>query len=211
MLFEDVVDRLAVQHRPGAARVVGHHAADRGPAGGRDVGGEAESMRLEGGVQFIEHDAGLDNRPPGLDVEFKDAVHVLRRIDLEADANRLASLRGAAAAHRERTPVGVADLDGPDDVLACSGHEDAERLNVIHARVCGVERARHGIESNFARGGRLEFAAQRSDVHGSSGSLRNGTAGFDEHDGHEWGLIIGAGGAVSGVAANLQVHQKRPT
>ena len=47
LLLEHVIDRLAVEHRARTARIVGHHAADRGAAGGRDVGCESQSVRLE--------------------------------------------------------------------------------------------------------------------------------------------------------------------
>ena len=43
--LEDVIDRLAVEDRPRAARVVRDHAADGGAAGGGDVGREAEAVR----------------------------------------------------------------------------------------------------------------------------------------------------------------------
>ena len=54
-------------------------------------------------VQLVEHDARLDARPALRDVHFEHAVEVLRRVDLKAGADRLAGLRRAAAAHRQRT------------------------------------------------------------------------------------------------------------
>ena len=42
--LEHVIDRLAVQHGARAAGVVGDHAADRGAAGGRDVGRESQAV-----------------------------------------------------------------------------------------------------------------------------------------------------------------------
>jgi len=47
VLLEDVVDRLAVEHRPRAAGIVGHHAADGRAAGRRDVGREAQAVRAQ--------------------------------------------------------------------------------------------------------------------------------------------------------------------
>ena len=45
-------------------------------------------------------------------VHFEQAVEVLRRVDVDALADRLAGLRRAAAAHRQRAAVLAADLDG---------------------------------------------------------------------------------------------------
>ena len=100
LLLADVIDRLAVEHRARAARVVGHHAADGGAARGRDIGGEAQAVRLELGVQLVEHDAGLDPRPALGDVHLEDPVEVLGGVEHEAGADRLPGLRRAAAARR---------------------------------------------------------------------------------------------------------------
>src|SRR6185369_2337975 len=42
-LFQHVVEGFAVEHDAGAARVVRHHAADGGAAGGGDIGGESHA------------------------------------------------------------------------------------------------------------------------------------------------------------------------
>ena len=66
----------------------------------------------ERGVQLVEDDARLDARPALGGVHLEQAVEVLRRVDLQAGADRLARLRRAAAAHRERAAELAADLDG---------------------------------------------------------------------------------------------------
>ena len=104
-LLDDVVDRLAVQHGSRAARVVGHHAADGGAARRRHVRSEAKVVRLERGVQFIEHDAGLDAGPSLVRIHLDETIQVLRGIEHEAGANRLAGLRRAAASRRDRDAV----------------------------------------------------------------------------------------------------------
>ena len=145
-----MIDGLAVQHRSRAARVVRDHAADGRAARGGDVGREAQAVRLQLRVQLVEHDARLDARPALGDVHLEDAVEVLRGVDDEAGADRLAGLRRAAAARRDRDAVAAGDLDRPDDVLARARDDDAERLDLIDAGVGGIERARDGIESDFA-------------------------------------------------------------
>ena len=96
-----VVDGLAVQDRAGATGVVADHAADRGPAGGRDVRGEPETVGQQGGVQFVEHDARLDSSPPFFDIYLEEAVEVLGSIELQPGADRLSGLRRATPAHRD--------------------------------------------------------------------------------------------------------------
>ena len=99
-LLQHVVDGFAVQHGSGTAGVVRHHAADGRAACGRNVGREAQVVRLQLCVQFVEDDTGLDANPTLLDVQFQDLVVVLRSIDLNSFADRLSGLRRAASAHR---------------------------------------------------------------------------------------------------------------
>ena len=58
--FEHVVDGLAVDYGMGAGGVVGDHAADGRPAGGRDVGGEEQPVRPDLEVEVVEHAARPD-------------------------------------------------------------------------------------------------------------------------------------------------------
>ena len=69
LLRADVIDGLAVEHRAGAARVVGHHAADGGAARRAHVGREAQAVRLELVVQLVEDDPRLDPRRPRLGID----------------------------------------------------------------------------------------------------------------------------------------------
>jgi hypothetical protein len=112
-----MVDGLAVDHRSGAARIVGDHAADRGPARRRHIGREAEVVRLERGVQLVEHDAGLHACGACLGIDGQDAVEILRGIEHQAGADRLARLRGAAPARRQRHAVAPGHGDRPHHVL----------------------------------------------------------------------------------------------
>ncbi len=171
VLFEDVVDRLAVEHRAGAARVVGHHAADGGAAGGRDVGREAQSVRLELGVQFVEDDTRFDDGPALGDVEVEDAIAVLRGVNLQPLSDGLPGLRRPSASHRQRAAVAGTQLDDTDDVVTGARDDDAERTELVDGGVGRVECARHRIEAGFSRQRPLEIAAEAVDIHRGGGRL----------------------------------------
>ena len=61
-------------------------------------------MRPELAVEVVEHDVGLDHAAPVLDIEGEDAVQVLGEVDHQPVVDRLAALRGAAAARRDDRP-----------------------------------------------------------------------------------------------------------
>src|SRR5262249_8251582 len=61
--LQDVIARLAVHDRVRAGRVVGNHAANRGPVRRGDVGGELEAMWPHRLVEIIEDTAGTYPRP----------------------------------------------------------------------------------------------------------------------------------------------------
>ena len=73
-LLQHVVDGLAVEHAARAARIVGHHAADGGAAGGRDIRREAQPERRQLRIQLVEHDARLDARPALLRIHFQQRL-----------------------------------------------------------------------------------------------------------------------------------------
>ena len=159
--IEHVVNRLAVQHRSGAAGVVADHAADGGAVGGRDVRREAQPVGEQPGVQLVEHDARFDPRPALVGVHLEDAVEVLGRVELQPGADRLTGLRGAAAARRDRDAVAARDRDGADDVLARADDDDAGRIDLIDAGVGRVQRSGDGVEADFAVEGIRQVALQR--------------------------------------------------
>ena len=108
----DVVARDAVAQRARAAGIVAGHAADGGARGGRDVDREPQAVRLELAVQLVQHDAGLDDARLLGHIERDDFVQVLRAVDDERMVDRLAALRGAAAARQHGHAFGLGDLHG---------------------------------------------------------------------------------------------------
>ena len=158
--IEYVVDRLAVEHRACPTGVVADHAADGGPAGGGDVGGELQPVGEQMRVQLGEHDAWFDTCPALGDVHLEHAVEVLGRVQLEPGANSLPRLRGAAATRGDRDAVSAGDLDRADDVVAGSDDNDPGRLDLIDAGVGGVEGASEGVEADVALDRGLQIAPQ---------------------------------------------------
>ena len=151
VLLEHVIDRLAVQRpiarrwscwpscrRPWRGSPTTHRARSAGRCG--------RSMR----VQVVEHDAGFDPRPALVGVDLEHPVQVLRGVEHEPGADRLAGLRGAAAARRDRDAVLGGDRDGADHRLGGLGNDDAQRLDLVDAGVGGVKRARDRVEADLA-------------------------------------------------------------
>ena len=146
-----MIDRLAVQNRPRAARVVGDHAADGGAAGGGDVGREPQPVRPQLRVQVVEHDARLD---PGACVPTTLTSSTLLKY-FEVSSCSPAPIAWPAC----DVPPPRAVIDTPwraaiwtvrIDVLARARDDHAERFDLVDAGVGGVERPRDAIESHLA-------------------------------------------------------------
>src|SRR5262249_33446061 len=126
----------------------------------RDVRREAQAVRPQRGVELVEHDPRLDAHPSFRRVQIENAVAVLRRVELDARADRLTGLRRASASSGDGAPVLAREAHRVDDVRARAWNDDACRDDLIDAGVGGVERARNGIESDFALDHRVEGALQ---------------------------------------------------
>ncbi len=93
-----VVAGLAVGAAALAAGVGVDHAADGRAVGGRQFGGEEQSMGLQGCVELILDHAALDSHPTLFDVDLQHLVHVPGQVHHQAIGQRLAVGAGAAAA-----------------------------------------------------------------------------------------------------------------
>src|SRR5206468_6830112 len=111
-------------------------------------------------VQLVEHHAWLDPGPALLRVDFKNAIEIFRRVDLQPLADGLTCLRRPTAPHRQRTAMSAADLNGLDDVLARFHDNDTDRLDLIDARVGGVQRAGDRVKADLALELSLQIATQ---------------------------------------------------
>ena len=159
-LLADVIDRLAVEHGAGSARVVSHHAANRGAAGRRHIGREAKVERAQLRVQVVKHHAGFHARPPLVGVDLEDPVQVLRRIEHQSRANGLTGLRGAAASGRDRHTMPRSDVHRVHYRFGRAREDHAQRLDLIDAGVGRVERARDAIEPHLTVDGGFKFALE---------------------------------------------------
>ncbi len=145
-----MVDGLAVDDGAGTGRVVAHHAAEVGPAGGGYFRPEKEVVRGEGAVECVEDDAGLDAGRAAGGVNIEDLVKVLAAIEDDAGADRLTRQARSSAARRDRHVHLGGDLHGGDDVLGGLRDDDAERLDLVDAGVGAVEAARGEVEADLA-------------------------------------------------------------
>ena len=74
---------------------------------------------------------------------------LLQSIDQRA-ADRLAALRGAAAARQHRHALLARDRERRLDVVRVARHDDADRLDLVDRRVGAVAAAREGVEQHLA-------------------------------------------------------------
>ena len=75
-----VVNRLAVDDRACACRVIGDHPADRGPVGGGQIQGQVQAMGFQQFVQFVEDDSRFDRDRCGRGVQVQHSVHIAGEI-----------------------------------------------------------------------------------------------------------------------------------
>ena len=95
-----------------------------------------------------EHDARLNTGPRGVD--HQDAAKVSREIDHQPAAERLAGQPGAGPAGMNREMVFGGVPHGGDDVLDVARPHDAQRPQLVDARVAGVELREQVVAANFA-------------------------------------------------------------
>ncbi len=136
---DDVVDRLAVDHRACAGAVVADHPADGRAAAGGGVGREVQALGFEVCVELVADDARLDAGPALVGVDLQHVVHVLGAVGDHARAEHLGGQARAAAAHRDRHPEFRRDTDRGDHVGLVFGHDHAGGRHLVVAAVGGVD------------------------------------------------------------------------
>ncbi|SIA61266.1 Uncharacterised protein [Mycobacteroides abscessus subsp. abscessus] len=154
-----------------ATRVVGDHAGDRRAVLGGRVGAEAQAVLGGRGLEGGSDAAGFDGGRAGLGVDGDDAVHVPRKIEDEAGADRVGRARGAAASGGEGDAVGAGKVEGRDRLLGRAREGDGQRRDAREAGVGGVARSR------AARGVDVDECAQvRQEALAHGASLSRGRA-----------------------------------
>ena len=88
-------------------------------------------MRLQIGVQLIQHQARLYRHPPAFDVQGNNTCESLADIQHQGFAHGLAALRGAAASGQNGNALVPRDLDGAHHVRFVMGHHHANGFDLI--------------------------------------------------------------------------------
>ena len=107
-------------------------------------------------VELVEHDAGLHDAGAVDLVDLDQLLQVLAEIDHQRTADRLAGLRGAAAARQQRHALLARNRQRRAHVVVGARHHHAQRLDLVVRRVRGVAPAREAVEQHLA----LQLAAQ---------------------------------------------------
>ena len=171
----DVVHHVAVGDAAAAAGVVAGHAAQRGLGAGRHIDRVPQAVRLEVGIEMVEHDAGFDLDRHRLEVQIEHRTQVLAGVDHQRRAGGLPTLRAAAAARQQRHFQVTGDRHRGDDIGRAARHEHAHRHDLVDRRIGGVAPARRRVEHHLTLG--FARQAQRQVGGLGRGVLRQRQAG----------------------------------
>ena len=111
------------------------HAAERRLRRSRDIHREPQPFPAQLRVQPVEHESGLDDREAGFGVELDEPVEVLRIVDHQGGAYRLAALRAARPARQDWNSLVGRDGDRGARRLLAARDDHADRLDLIDRRV----------------------------------------------------------------------------
>ena len=163
---DDVVGGAPPGGRVRPARVVGDHSGDRRAVLGGGVGAKTQAVLGRRGLEGGADAAGFDGGGAGLRVDGDDAVHVPRKIEDEAGADRVGRARGAAASGGEGYPVGAGEVEGRDRLLGRARECDGQGRDAREAGVGGVARSRaaRGVDVDECAQVRQEALAHGASV-----------------------------------------------
>jgi len=149
--LQDVLDGPPIHDRVGPGRVVPHHAPQRRPVAGGEVGSEPQVVGAELFVQLVQDHAGLDARPALLGVDLEDPVQVLGHVQDHRPPYRLAGQGGPGAARQDRHTMPAADLHRGQGIVGRPGDHHAQGLDLVDAGVGAVEHLGHRVEADLPR------------------------------------------------------------
>ena len=161
---DEMVAGGAVGDRVGAAGVVPHHPADRGPRRGGGLGTEEQAVRREEAVELVADDARLHAHAPPLDIEREDAIEVPCEVDDDPAADDLTGQGRARAAGHEADATLRREADERAHVGLGPRNRDGQRSLLILRRVGRVDRPREVIDEQVALE-RVRESLQIGDVH----------------------------------------------
>ena len=153
---QHVVAHDAVADRARAAGIVAGHAADGGAARGGHVDREPQARQPQLPVEIVEHDAGLHHAGAVDLVDLDQLLEVLAEVHDQRAPDRLAGLRGAAAARQHGHALLARDRQRRAHVVVGARDHHAQRLDLVVRGVGGVAPAAEAIEQHLA----LQLAAQ---------------------------------------------------
>ena len=101
-------------------------------------------------IQPAEHDTRLHARPPVFDIDPKDTVQMRGAVEHQRLADRLAGLRGAAAARQHRHALLARDGHGRLDIGDRAGPHDSDGLDLVDGGVGRIAPALERVEQHLA-------------------------------------------------------------
>ena len=170
----NMISGRAVNRDARAGGIVCDHPAERCSRAGGDVRPETKSVRLEKGVELIEHDTRANTHGTFFQTEIGDLPIVARKIDNQAFADGVSDQTCARAARR----------DGNIPVRRCANHRacllraaregHANRFDLINRCIGREELPRQVIEPNVAPCRRERFLLGGSHFSSSRFALARG-------------------------------------
>ena len=146
----DVVGGRAVNWDVRAGGIVCDHSAERGARTCRNIGPKTKSVRLEKGVQLIEHNPGANLHRAIFDFELGDLAIVSRKIDNQSFADRVADQTRARTARDNRNARIGRRANDTACLLRASWKGRANRFDLINRRIRRVKLSRQVIKPNVA-------------------------------------------------------------
>jgi hypothetical protein len=133
-----VVDRATEAEGARTARVVPDHPAEAAAVVRGRVGSEAQPVRCGRALEVVEHDARIDVRDAGLEVDRADPIDAARQVEHEARADRVARDRGPASAWGDRNAEIARDGHRSGDIVRVARERHGHRRDAVERSVVGV-------------------------------------------------------------------------
>jgi hypothetical protein len=110
-----------------AAGVVADHASERAAIVRGGIGREGKVVLLGCGTEAIKDDSRLDARDAALGIDFKNARHVLRKVEDNGGVAALSGKRSTSAAGQQWSAVLAAEGNRGQHVFFVARNYDADR------------------------------------------------------------------------------------
>ena len=142
--FQHVLTRTAVHERMRPARIVAEHPAQAAAVARGGLGAEQQAVRLQGEVQFVPDDTGLDAGPPLIGIDFQDLVPAFDVHDNPLPHN-LARQRSTCRTRNQVRPLFTGCLQQRPDFFRPFRKGNAHRHFPVGGSVRGIGQAVQGV------------------------------------------------------------------